>query len=872
MTLSPFHAMHIARVLSSYASGRDKLIAAYAASNIEIYPYQVAAALFALRSPYLKGCILCDDGSLGKSIEAMLVITQAWYEGKERIIIVIPTPLLGQWIEIIENHFSVPFYAIDSNAEWNEQLENGKRNPFEQDSIVLTTYDFAAEKAEYVSKISWHIVVFEEAHHLRRIYTGENKTASVIREAVGDAYKLLLTATPMQNSIMDLYGLITFIDEDALGDADEFYKRYFRKPENYGELSATASRYCFRTLRTQVESYVPIPQRIIITANYPLSAEEEKLAALVKDYLNKPDKPAFPKMDNYDLTLMFMRALSSSPFALAGLADRAYGRVQEPELYEMATLAADIQPKSTGKGQELLKALKRTFVELKKRGANRKAIIFTQSLSTLGFLHILLSDDYKTLAFDGSRSTDYSVIKRFESEAEILITTDVAAEGFNLEFCSFVVNYDLPYNVLTIEQRINRCHRQGQKSDVIVLNFLNPNNFADVRMLELINKRILQFDGILGLADDVIGGFSADVSQGLDRFVAAARTTAEIDKAYQETLSLHEDENKQLVSQAESLLFTTFNKEISDSVTITPQYIYGKIKEINDRLWDLTKYFFGGRHQFQLDDDTRAVSCLGTPPKVFTGTAMRRNEYSMDLKYQPASGRHTITGALAKNILQETFWVGIPDRGSIIVDAPLESCTIGYYRVKVKSQADYFSAWYYDVFIGKAAGGRVLTHDECAKIMALPVASFAKEGETYGERDGITREKTPHELDGLISPDEYIRRTVTESDSAVKEEIERLRMLTQKRKISLEHDIETLRGEVKSMENSLGRASSIAEKVQAEKRKSAAKKELKQREQQLFLDGMRLDLELEEQIKGLADGAKMTAEVKRQFVINVEGK
>jgi hypothetical protein len=293
MTLSPFHAMHMARTLSGYTFGKDKLVAAYAASNIEVYPHQVAAALFALRSPCLKGCILCDDGSLGKSIEAMLVITQAWYEGRERIIIIVPTPLIGQWAEIMDSHFSVPFYAINSNTDWNEQIQAGVNNPFEQDGIILTTYDFAAEKAEYLSKITWHIAVFEEAHHLRRFYTGEHKTASAIREATGDAFKLLLTATPMQNSIMDLYGLITFIDETALGDADEFYKRYFRKPENYPELSATASRYCFRTLRTQVENYVPIPERIIVTANYPLSAEEEKLAALVDAYLKKPDNCRF---------------------------------------------------------------------------------------------------------------------------------------------------------------------------------------------------------------------------------------------------------------------------------------------------------------------------------------------------------------------------------------------------------------------------------------------------------------------------------------------------------------------------------------------------------------------------------------------------
>jgi SNF2 family DNA or RNA helicase len=281
----------------------------------------------------------------------------------------------------------------------------------------------------------------------------------------------------MQNSIMDLYGLIDFIDTGALGDVDEFYKRYFRKPERYGELTAITSRYCFRTLRSQVESYVKIPNRIPVTADYMLSDKEVKLAAMVDSYLKKSDKLAFPKMEEYDLTLMFNRALSSSPWALAGLADTACERTQgaESELVEMAEFAAEIQPKDTGKGRDLLKVLKIAFTELKKRGANRKAIIFTENRSTMGFLHVLLSDKYNTLAFDGSKSSDYSVIKKFEHDsenAEILIATSIAAEGFNLEFCSFVVNFDLPYNVLALEQRIMRCHRKGQLNDVIVLNFL----------------------------------------------------------------------------------------------------------------------------------------------------------------------------------------------------------------------------------------------------------------------------------------------------------------------------------------------------------------------------------------------------------------
>lgn len=220
MPMTPFHALYTARELSTYTRNADRLVAAYASSNIEVYPYQIAAAMFALRSPFLKGVVLADEGSLGKTYEALLVITQMWFEGKERILIIVPTPLLCLWTEILDHNFNVPF----ENAEFR-----------------------------------------------------------------------------MQNSIMDLYWLISFIDENALPDADSFDKRYFRKPENYGELTATASRYCSRTLRSHVERYVMIPRRIPVTADYGPTAAETKLVAMLDDYWKKLTKWFFAGKHGYSI-------------------------------------------------------------------------------------------------------------------------------------------------------------------------------------------------------------------------------------------------------------------------------------------------------------------------------------------------------------------------------------------------------------------------------------------------------------------------------------------------------------------------------------------------------------------------------------------
>lgn len=886
MTLSPFHAMHKARELSGYAFGRDKFIPVYASSGITIYPYQIAAAQFALRSPYLKGAILCDEGSLGKTYEAMLVITQAWYEGKERLLLVIPTPLLQQWVQTIEESFSLPYYVLDGNAAFESALAEAE-NPFVQEGIILTTYDFAAEKSEYIAQVRWDMTVFEEAHHLRRIYTDNNKTAATLRQAAGESFKLLLTATPMQNSIMDLYGLIGFIDDAVFPDEEQFYQRYFRKPENYPELARRVSKYCFRTTRPQVATYVKIPERIPVTVEFSLTDKEQQLYDLLDAYVRKNTKVAFPKMDRYDLALMLFRAFSSSTFAiertLRGVVrrletmheedpDNNFVKSELDEVRRMHTLAQSIT--KNAKAGELLLALKEGFARLKSLGANQKALIFTENRVTQDFLvRFLKENGYgdKVLAYNGSCSRDYGIIERFAKSAKILVATDIAAEGFNLEFCSFVVNYDLPYNTLTIEQRINRCHRQGQQSDVVILNFLNRNNFADVRMLELINKRILQFSGVFGMSDAVMGNFSVDLAGSFSKVLGSARSKESIDKAYREVLEKFEKENKQVVKRAEQALFTSFSKELADSVTVSPQYIEEKIAEINNAVWALTKYFFEGRRGYRLDDATRTLNVAPLAEKVFTGTRLGRNEYSMTPGYQPRSGRHTVTGTLTRNMLGSLFWRGIPEQGEIEVDAPLEACSLAMYEVRVKPKNSFWGGYYFYPFAGKTRTGRILSDEECRRIMNLPVARFIAHGDAVGNRNRHMRAERPDTLDELIQPAEFMQKVLTQSDSAEKEEIDRLKARNEDAKLKLEHSLEALRFEVKTLQGDLEKDVSRLEKLKIQKSVNARIKELKQREQNLFFDTMRLDTELESAIQNFLDAEKLTVEITRQFAVRVFG-
>lgn len=250
--LTSFQVYYKSRLLENLSED-DKLVPVFDSSDLKIYPFQIAAANFVLRSPYLKGAILCDEAGLGKSHEAMLVIAQRWLEGQNRILLLIPNAdLIAQWIELIEKYYSIP-YVVCSNQEQYDLLSSDENiNPFEQYAILISTYDFVIAKENVVSKIQWDLIVFEEANTISNVYQDNNKQAKVIDNIAGSSFRLLLTGTPIEKNIMDLYGLIWFIDKSALPQPQEFLSRYLRKPENYPELAERVSKYCFRTLCTGI--------------------------------------------------------------------------------------------------------------------------------------------------------------------------------------------------------------------------------------------------------------------------------------------------------------------------------------------------------------------------------------------------------------------------------------------------------------------------------------------------------------------------------------------------------------------------------------------------------------------------------------------
>ncbi len=670
MQQTSFHVYYKARQLENL-SDNDRLVLVFDSSDLKIYPFQIAASAFVLRSPYLKGMILCDEAGLGKSHEAMLVIAQRWLEEQNRILLLIPNAdLIAQWTELIEKYYSIPYVVCSKKEEWEGLMTEDNQNPFDQKAVIMSTYDFVSSQEETAARISWDVIVFEEANVLSTGYQEENKQAKALDRIAGTAFRLLLTATPIEKNIMDLYGLIWFIDKSVLPKPEMFLHRYLRKPENYPELAERVSKFCFRTLRSQAKQYAKIPERILITDEYQISEQEQELYDALEKYINQPEKKAFPQMNQYDLALRLFSLQSSSTSAILQTIEGVIKRLEhmadaKEELAQwqnMKQLAEAV--KQDSKEKELLLALKKGFAVLKKYGANQKAVIFTESVATLKQLYKSLSQQYVTYTYYGG--SDYTALENFKCDGEILISTDNGAKGFDFSKTSFVIHYDLLYNTLKMEQRIDRCHRLGQDNDVISLAFINRNNMADVRKLELVYKRMKVADGVFGVTDTVLGGFTNQLEEAYDTL--PLRTQKQIEADHQTVLTKLEENNRKQVAAAEDILFTTFTRELASKVHLTPQYVSKKSSELQRKLWDVVKWFFERYNEentdcyFEIDEEKKTITATNYEklPILFYYWTGSRNKpyrslksYGMGKIFKPKQGQITLFSPLVRGILHE---------------------------------------------------------------------------------------------------------------------------------------------------------------------------------------------------------------------------
>lgn len=588
---TPYHSKYFACELTRrWSSERlEKLSQSLFNATVDLNPHQLDAALFAFRSPLSRGALLADEVGLGKTIEAGLIVSQLWAERKRRILVIVPTMLRKQWAQELAEKFFIPSLIVDAR-EFNARRKAGQANPLLCEAqVVILSYQFARSKEAELAAVPWDLVVVDEAHRLRNVYKASNKIANSIKRAVSQRPVLLLTATPLQNSLLELFGLVSLIDEHLFGDLKAFRARYLRGPVEERQLKELGERLrplCQRTLRRQVTEYVRFTNRIPITQDFTPTPAEQQLYNQVSEYLQRPELIALPTSQRKLITLVLRKLLASSTFAIAGTLDalaarlavmlatanaeaaesvaedfETFGEIAEEWSDEEAAEEADELPAAedikaeleevkaygalaasiviNAKGEALLQALRQGFAKLTELGAARKAVIFTESRRTQAYLYDLLVREgfaERVLTINGTNADERSsaiyrawverhrgepivtgnktvdlraaIVEQFRDHADILIATEAAAEGVNLQFCSLVVNYDLPWNPQRIEQRIGRCHRYGQKHDVVVINFLNRANAADQRVFELLSEKFQLFASLFGSSDEVLGALN----------------------------------------------------------------------------------------------------------------------------------------------------------------------------------------------------------------------------------------------------------------------------------------------------------------------------------------------------------------------------
>lgn len=575
-------------------------------ADIDINPHQVEAFTFVLSSLESGGAILADEVGLGKTIEAGLVIKYLLQSGRDKILLIMPSNLRKQWQVELEEKFDIASLIVDS-ANWDDYLTEIKK----KQSVIIVSYHFASKRKEYLGKVAWDFCVFDEAHRLRNVHKNGSKMANGLYELTKGIPKILLTATPMQNTLLDMYGLVQYIDEHIFYSKAVFSERYMRN-ENYLALKDSLSTVIQRTLRKEVAEYIQFSERKEMTIDFELSPPEIELYVMINNYLKKEVLYALPNSHRTLITSVIRKLLASSSMAVAETFKVLKGRLEilkettrketadesidfflsffddddveideeskQDELYTREKVNEFIQyeidevdaiiykAESISKNAKitaLKQAVEKAFRFQSETGIKQKIVIFTESIRTQQYIYDELSAigyEGQILKFNGNSNDNITkqiykawkarnygkylgsrnvemknaIVEAFRDEYKILLVTDSGSEGLNLQFCNTIINYDLPWNPQKIEQRIGRCHRYGQKNDIVVINLLNTQNVADKRVYEILSEKFELFQGVFGASDKAIGLLEsgADFEKRVTQIYQECKTSSDFAKEF----------------------------------------------------------------------------------------------------------------------------------------------------------------------------------------------------------------------------------------------------------------------------------------------------------------------------------------------------
>ena len=914
MNITNYHAKYFAYELTKRCASDslEKLSSTLSNAQVDLNPHQIEAALFAFRSPLSKGAILADEVGLGKTIEAGIVISQKWAERKRKILIIVPANLRKQWNEELLDKFFIPTIILEKNS-FNEEIKKGNLNPLNQaDLIVICSYHFARSKEMYIKQTNFDLVIIDEAHRLRNVYKESNKIANAIKNALKDIPKILLTATPLQNSLVELFGLVSVVDEQVFGDLESFKAQYcFSEPPNYAELKERIKPVCLRTLRRQVLEYIKYTNRMAITQEFYPREEEHQLYNVVTDYLQRDQLYALPKAQRHLMTLILRKLLASSTYAIAGTLlglarklefllkdqdrpevveeilnqdyesfeetkdewiDDEEGDEEEAEekeikklteediknikeeiilLKKMHALAKSIQKNS--KGEVLLTALHKGFEEAQKKGALKKAIIFTESTRTQTYiLEILSQTEYadKIVFFNGSnnspqarnilkgwldknkdtdRITDSStanmraaLVDYFKNDAVIMVATEAAAEGINLQFCSLVVNYDLPWNPQRIEQRIGRCHRYGQKRDVVVVNFLNKKNAADQRVYELLEKKFKLFNGVFGASDEILGALESgvDFERRIAQIYQNCRTEEEIQRSFDALQMDLEEIISEKLTQTKQRLLESFDEEVAEKLKINLIQSKEYLSKYEAWLWELTRFFLEPYARFAHED--HSFTLVKNP---FPGEGIDPGPYRIGKNVDDAHiyrvghplAQRVINQFRSKELSPVEIQFQYQQSGKKISVLEGLLCKSGW-LVAYNFTVESFEEEDYILLCGITEDGVELNPDQCQRFFSLP-GSIEREIEAVPDTTTKKMNEFAQKRKTII-----LDNNMQRNSGYFEKESDKLDKWAEDRRNSLRLSLKELDEQIKELKKSARQAQSLPDKLAAQKKVRSVEK------------------------------------------------
>ena len=868
---TPYHAKYLAYELTKRvgADQADKLAQSLSNATVDLNPHQVDAALFAFRSPLSRGAILADEVGLGKTIEAGIIISQLWAEKKRRILVIVPASLRKQWSSELADKFFIPSFILESKSF---------RELYGKKSDTLTAGALANLRARLapICQRTLRKQVIEYVRYTKRIPITEDFTPSRDEQRLYDqvsAYLQKENLHALPNSQRQLIELV------------------LRK------ILASSSFAIAATLGTMIE-------RLKKLERAASEAVGEHVAEVVGDDFEQADAFEEEWEENAGNGTESEAPDTEQPTVSTPAQILSSLRAEAAELTEYKTLAESIQ--QNAKGESLLKALRLGFAKAVELGAKPRALIFTESRRTQSYLRGLLeANGYadKIVLFNGTNTDPDSkrvyqewltrhagqecvsgsptadmrsaLVDEFSERASIMIATESAAEGINLQFCSLVVNYDLPWNPQRIEQRIGRCHRYGQKHDVVVINFVNRANEADQRVFELLNEKFKLFDGVFGASDEVLGALESgiDIEKRISDIYKRCRSADEIQQAFDQ---LQQDLDVQIsttLQEARTKLLENFDEDVHHKLRLRQKETRQRLDRYEDWLWALTATELAGQAEFDFEQHRFSLRQL---PAGFSAGDVPLGRYRLQPPQarerggEPDADFHYRPGhPLAEGLITRAKDCTLPSR-ELILDYERRGA-----RIMLVEQLRGKSGWLHveqltvasldteetPLITGVTDDGQVLDRETCEKLLTIPA--------TMGAEVSVD-DTAKARLESAVQS--QANRVLIESQSRNEvffdAESDKLDCWADDLKENLERELKNIELEIREAKKAKRLAADLQSKIEAQKKVNELEQQRNQKKRTLFDAQDQIEQRKDELISEVE--ARLQQQTSRQNVFTIK--